>query len=266
MKSGPVRAAKRQVRRWAESAVERLLRVQVYPVAPFGVDPYASLVDLMDWAPGHVVFDVGANEGRAAVRLNRHLPTPTVYAFEPVGSTFRKLCARAEHLPDVRPLNLALGAEPGRRTIYLHEKDIMNSFSPTWSEPVGTEEVEVETLDRVVERQGIDFVHFLKIDTEGHELEVLEGARGALAARRIGIILLEVGMDPRVSPHTSLEGVRCHLAPFGYVLHGVFNQSRKRTGAPREWSGTVRGYRPTAMKYCDAMFICVSLDAVDHRA
>ena len=42
------------------------------------------------------------------------------------------------------------------------------------------EEVQLETLDGICEREGVDRVHFLKVDAEGSELSVLEGARGII--------------------------------------------------------------------------------------
>lgn len=51
---------------------------------------------------------------------------------------------------------------------------MMNSFSQGWAPPTGTETVEMVTVDEVMSEQEIEFVHFLKVDTEGHELEVLK--------------------------------------------------------------------------------------------
>ena len=51
--------------------------------------------------------------------------------------------------------------------------------------------VPVETLDDVAMREGITYIHFLKIDTEGHELAVLSGATRLLRENRIGHIQFE---------------------------------------------------------------------------
>ena len=55
------------------------------------------------------------------------------------------------------------------------------------------EKVQVTTLDRVVEDRGIGHIDLLKIDVEGHELDVLRGAKETLEADRIDIVQFEFG-------------------------------------------------------------------------
>jgi hypothetical protein len=52
-------------------------------------------------------------------------------------------------------------------------------------------EVEVSTVDAVLEAQGLDRVDVMKIDTEGNDLNVLKGAIGALRESRIGAVQFE---------------------------------------------------------------------------
>ena len=256
-----------RLRGWAEALVEKALQVKIYREPPFGVDPLSQIRHLHAWSARDVVFDVGANDGRTVLRLQQLLPSPRIFAFEPVSSTFQGLERRTQHLDNVRCFPLALGADRGSKTIYLNERAVQNSFSPQWAktEPVGTEVVEVTTVDQVMEEQGVDLVHLLKIDTEGHEMAVLQGAQGALSAHRVGIILVEAGIDQRVSPHTPLEQLRHHLAPMGYFLHGIFSQSRtsRRTRWPAEWPERADNRRPSLMKYGDAVFIPARFDDGD---
>lgn len=63
------------------------------------------------------------------------------------------------------------------------------------------EAVSLKTLDGYCEEKNIQAVDFLKIDVEGHELEVLRGAERMLKGGRIGIIQFEYGgcnIDSRV--------------------------------------------------------------------
>jgi FkbM family methyltransferase len=71
----------------------------------------------------------------------------------------------------VHCFKLALGAESGHETIFLNEMAAKNSLSPEWSDAIGTETAEVFTVDQVMAAQGIELIHFLKIDTEGYELK-----------------------------------------------------------------------------------------------
>lgn len=258
-----------RMRHWSRWFVRTALPAQISSDPSHGRDPYPAIRTIRSWAPGDVIFDVGANDGRTISRLQKHFPSPSIFAFEPVSSTFQTLVARTEHLPNVRCQKLALGAEPGEDTIYLNPVASTNSFSPTWGEPVGNEVVEVSTVDRVMAEQGIDRIHFLKIDTEGHELEVLKGARQALSDSRITIVQVEVGIDSRVSPHTGFDEVRRHLAPLGYYVYGIFNQCRgtRRVRPPAAWSAEeAEGYEPRLIKYFDAVFISASLEQGEVRA
>ncbi|CAN5757374.1 hypothetical protein BH23GEM11_BH23GEM11_06700 [soil metagenome] len=257
-----MKAIKKRIRAWLEPAIERALGVKLYPSPPFGTDPYSQLRFLREWSSTDVVFDVGANDGRSVLKMQGYLPSPAIHAFEPVSSTFEILRSLTSHLENVHCYNVALGASAGEHKIYLHERASKNSFSRDWYEPHGSETVRVTTLDAIMDEQGLDFIHFLKIDTEGHELEVLRGARNALASSRIAIIQVEVGFDKTVSPHTLLADVATLLRAHGYYLHGIFGQSgtRRRVQHPAAWRGRPNdGYRPSLLKLGDAIFIKADL-------
>lgn len=236
--------------------IEAKFDVQIHRNPQFGTDIFDAVRNLRVWSAKDVIFDVGANDGRSVLKLIKYFPDSAIHAFEPVASTFQKLCANTEHLGNVNCYSCALGSENGNKSICLHEKSIMNSFLPEWSDFDNKESVKVNTLDRVMEKNGIDFVHFLKIDTEGYELEVLKGARKALSSGRVEIIQVEAGLDPAISPHTPFEQIREHLAPLGYYPHGIFHQQRRRLTVPDNWDGKdVDNYRPSAIKYFDALFM-----------
>lgn len=222
---------------------------------------YPHLRYVRSWSSDDVVFDVGANDGRTVVRLQRHLPRPRIYAFEPVAATYRKLVERTQRYPNVRTFQNALGSTRERRTIYLHEVDAMNSFSADWSASTGTEEVDVRTVDEVMQEEGIDFVHFLKIDTEGHDLDVLRGAEGALRDSRIALIQVEAGFDQLDRTMPTLEDFRHLLAPYGYHLYGLFNQVKARAQPPSAWPpARARGYHARVLAYGDAVFVGAHLN------
>lgn len=220
-----------------------------------------AIRSLRRWSSRDVVFDVGANDGRTVLRIQEQLSSPRIFAFEPASATYRKLVDRTAHLPNVRTFPVALGARPGRETMYLTEIDAMNSFSPAWTpSALGTESVEVRTVDELMAEHGVDFIHLLKVDTEGYEFEVIKGAERALRSSRVALIQLEVGVDQVPKPLLSLERARCHLAAHGYFLYGLYNQCRAAAHVPAEWEdGAKAGYRAHVLAYCDALFIRAEL-------
>lgn len=225
----------------------------------------ADISRLRSWSPGDVIFDVGANDGRSISRLRNHIPEPEIYAFEPVSSAFETLVQRTEDLDNVHCFRLAMGAESGQKEIYVNEISAMSSFHPEWGDSIGPdwataterEKVEVATVDEVMADQGVDFVHLLKIDTEGHDLEVLKGAQAALASSRIAIIQVEIRFD---MPGLDLHHFRRFLEPTGYHLYGLYNQCKVTAKPPAEWTAEeIDGYDPKALSYADAVFIRESL-------
>lgn len=214
-----------------------------------------DLAAMRPWSPDDVVFDVGANDGRTVLRIYELLNRPRMYAFEPVSSTYRVLVERTQHLSNVAPRQLAIGAAAGTRDIYLNEIAAMNSFAPHWTEkPLGKEAVTVTTVDDQMRAERIPFVHYLKIDTEGAELEVLHGAEAALRSQSIGVIQLEVGVDQIPKPFVSLETARAYLAERGYRLYGIYNQCRTKVPASAEARSEAAG-GVEVLAYCDALFV-----------
>ena len=244
---------------FAKILAQRALGVHISRTPPVPVSKHAdhAISRLRRWTPNDVVFDVGANDGRTVLRLQDLLARPRIFAFEPVASTYDTLVRRTSQFANVIPRHLALGAAPGRQTIYLNEIDAMNSFSAGWTPShVGTETVEISTVDQVMEREGIRFVHFLKIDTEGYEREVLRGAETALRESRIAMIQVEVGVGQMGKDLWPLEAARLHLAEYGYYLYGVYNQCVTRARPPLGWSPVeLEGYRLEVLAYCDALFV-----------
>jgi FkbM family methyltransferase len=238
-----------------KSLVEKTFDVRISRAVPNQWSD-AAVRNLRAWSSQDVVFDVGANDGRTILRIQDLLHRPRIFAFEPVSTTYRTLVERTRDLDHVRCFQMALGAKPGRETIYLNEIAAMNSFSPDWAPVTGTEEVAVSTVDAVAAEHGIAFIHFLKIDTEGYELQVLEGARQMLSASRIGIVQVEAGFDQmRAKGFATLEEIRRHLAPLGYYLYGIYNQCRTKAHP----AVALGGYDAEVLVYCDALFIRADL-------
>lgn len=251
----------RELTRGAKAVVERTLGVTISRTAPPPPNKHAdhALRQLRAWSSSDVVFDVGANDGRTILRIQEQLASPRIFAFEPVASTYRMLVSRTQHLPNVRAFHCGLGAEARHSPIYLNEIHEMNSLSPRWTAgAVATETVEISTVDRVMAEEGVEFVHFLKIDTEGHELEVLRGAEEALRGSRIGIVQVEVGVGQVDKSFLSLEDARRHLAARGYLLYGIYNQCLTRARTPAAWTadaGPGAPFKAEVLSYCDAVFL-----------
>jgi FkbM family methyltransferase len=150
----------------------------------------------------HIAFDVGANVGEwTAFLLSRAPRVAHVYAFEPCGSAFVKLVDRS-FPPCVSSYRMGLSSRPGNAFLYvLGEADPGNSLyqrqglEKGWGiQPTDTtEEVTLETIDRFCEQHDVQSIDFVKIDAEGHEVDILEGARESLQKGIIQIVQFEYG-------------------------------------------------------------------------
>ena len=149
-----------------------------------------------------VIFDVGANVGEwtwTALTSARELtpgPAMTIHAFEPVASTFATLKNRLQAVtpdPDVHLVNKALSDREGSAEIHiLSESGGTNSLHPDGTIAGSrTTTINLTTLDRYCEERKIKTVHFIKCDTEGHEMNVLKGATGLMGREAVYAIQFE---------------------------------------------------------------------------
>jgi len=118
-----------------------------------------------------VVFDVGAYVGDTALwfsRLVRH--RGKVYAFEPEPENFRKLNLERNRTQNIVPLPLALSDDEGEMVIF------GSGSSATVANDDNGIPVMVTTIGKIVKDNNLTRIDFIKMDVEGHELNVLKGA------------------------------------------------------------------------------------------
>lgn len=153
-----------------------------------------AICDLLDARPKGTAVDVGANFGCWTLPLAAH--AHSVIAIEPQRCCI-ELIARsvaANRLANVRMVNAAAGARAGR--IMVPELDIEHATNfggitlgiPHHEQPdAPMREVQVVPLDTVLNGEPVSFI---KIDVEGFEGQVLEGARATIV-RCKPILLVE---------------------------------------------------------------------------
>lgn len=146
------------------------------------------------------IFDVGANKGDyTAALLDRFDRSDLkIYSFEPSEPTFQQF---KENITDQRvsAFNLGMGAKTETLKLYKTEKSSglsslyqrnLEHFDITMDV---TEEIKITTLDEFCEAQQVSEISFLKMDVEGHESKVLEGASDMLSRDSVKYIQFEFG-------------------------------------------------------------------------
>lgn len=158
-------------------------RLRFYPTnltSTLWINPSTRVHDLSlfkDYCrAGDTVVDVGANVGEVSIIASQRVGRGgRVFSFEPNPRIYRYLLGNLSlnHCANVMTFNEAVGAAPGAVRMSDEKWDDMNRIMES-----GSIEVPCSTLDA---RLGGSNVALLKIDVEGSELRVLEGARSVLA-------------------------------------------------------------------------------------
>jgi FkbM family methyltransferase len=145
--------------------------------------------------PGDVVFDIGAHLGLMSVIASQLSgPSGKVYAFEPSPSTFDllKKVLRLNSTPNsVIPEQMAITNTVGKLRFFLSSDPGSNSNSLVEKHHLDRAAVEINctSLDTYSKTNHIRSIAFIKIDAEGSELQVLQGAEAVLQVQRPKLIL-----------------------------------------------------------------------------
>ena len=190
------------------------------------------------------IFDIGANVGQTAVSFARAFPMAGVRSFEPFSATFVLLRQNTARFPNVSCEQLALGSEVGSVSVPLQISSVNNSLRACQGSPGGgaEETIEVDTLDGYCSAHGVEEIDYLKIDTEGHDLEVLKGARELMASHRVGFVQVEAAMTRANRKHVAFAEFDDYLWNLGYVLFGIYEQTP-------DWDGEAR------LRFANPVFI-----------
>jgi FkbM family methyltransferase len=141
---------------------------------------------------GQVFFDVGANVGLVTFSVGALVPNISIHAFEPHPLNVARWRRNRELNQCVRASieTVAVGGKSGSTQLHVGDESGAH-YVPASAEGCGMT-VRMTTLDEYAEARGVDMIHALKLDVEGHEPFVLAGAEGLLRARRIKCIVCEL--------------------------------------------------------------------------
>ncbi|MCF8261869.1 MAG: FkbM family methyltransferase [Melioribacteraceae bacterium] len=211
---------------------------------PIGTDYRKTLRRMFPPEEIEVVFDVGANMGQFCIHCNEIFKNSQIYSFEPVNRTYEILTERTKRIKNISCFNFAFGEKEGSAEIFLQELTWMNSLNKNLNVPTGkdqkTQKVQINTIDSFAKSKNINSIDFLKIDTEGFDLDVLKGAVGLLEERKIKFIFVEVSFNERNNQNSSFDSINSFLRKYNFEIHGFYNQSIHD--------------KSHYMDYCDALF------------
>jgi FkbM family methyltransferase len=169
------------------------------------------------------VADVGANVGRwsrsllAAASAAGRAANLRLHAFEPAAGAYAQLERALDGAPAILSA-VALSDRPGTSVFHTVAPAAgTNSLHAAPGISATPETVSTITLDAYAARSAVPRFTFVKIDTEGHDLTVLHGARGLLAEHRIAVVQFEYN-HRWVFARAFLRDAFEFLTDLGYVV------------------------------------------------
>ncbi|HKC26615.1 MAG TPA: FkbM family methyltransferase [Jatrophihabitans sp.] len=201
------------------------------------------------------VLDVGANIGQYASALRACGYRGAIVSCEPLSDAFAHLRRRAEHDTGWETLNTAVGDRTGTADINVSANSFSSSLltmthahtsAAPGSETVATEPVPLTTVAEIVKERGLDPSRtLLKIDTQGYEAPVLDGA-GSLVGE-LAAISLELSFVALYEGQQLFDDLVARLRESGYVLYAI--------------EGGFGDRRTGRMLQCDGLFVRADLVA-----
>mgnify|MGYP001424891853 CR=1 FL=1 len=101
------------------------------------------------------------------------------------------------------------------------------------------------TLDQFTLDKNINKINILKVDIQGSELKVFEGAKRLLEKNQIDLIYTEVFFLPFYKNMPLFNDISAYLNSYGYSFHGFYNESHSGYTGKLQW--------------CDAIFFSPKL-------
>lgn len=169
-----------------------------------------------------VVLDVGANAGTWTREALRALPQARIHAFEPSQAAFAALASAFESEPRVSLHRLALSDSNGEATLYSNDPGSgIASLTQRRLDHIGVEmspreTVATRTLESWAAETGLDAADVMKLDIEGHELDMIRGAGSVL--ERVRVLEFEFG-GCNIDTRTYFQDFWYLLTEAGFRLH-----------------------------------------------
>jgi FkbM family methyltransferase len=176
-----------------------------------------------------MIFDVGANVGQSALEYAKSFPEAEIHSFEPFEANFNELVHNTRDIVAIRRHHLALSDR--RCSLDVLVDNVINSEWNSITDkrqgemkasPVASKEAIVLCRgDSFCNDQKISRIDILKIDTEGHDFEVIQGFQGMFETGSISSVIVEVGFLEDQT-HGNFQKINNYLIGRGMQLAGFY--------------------------------------------
>lgn len=202
------------------------------------MSPFIQDIEPLFYKHSLTYVDVGAFKGETFQAIaHSGLKIREAHLLEPHPKTFdalKDMVDQSEHVQHVRCHNVAVGAVEG--ILQLSDEGSMSrvlGYKPEKIFPSSNAlsipifEVKAITLDALVQWCNLHHISLLKIDVEGHEIQVFEGAAELLKNQAIDMVYVEAGFDPNTQQQTYYRKIEDLLNSYNYHLFKIYEQKHE---------------------------------------
>lgn len=152
-----------------------------------------NVYEALEPSEGSLIFDIGANIGLFSIKIATQKKTATVIALEPDPENFQMLKRNLElnGIKTVIPINMALDERSGKLEFFVSAANRAANSIYRHEEGMRSVEVEAGTFDYLLRTLDIEKNKemFIKMDVEGAELQILNGAKSLAAATDVKVVM-----------------------------------------------------------------------------
>lgn len=185
---------------------------------------------------GWNVIDVGAGLGDFTICVAQRYPQSRVYAYEPFPESFALLEENLalNDIQNVHAYPYAVGSQDGTLELRFISSEAVQHTTTSTEQESDTLEVQSITLERILSQHALDVCHYLKMDCEGAEYDILLNAASEVL-RRIENVCLEYhdGVTPYSHDDLAIffedHGFQVSLTPNPVHGHLGYLYARKST-------------------------------------
>ena len=178
-------------------------------------------------------IDVGASTGMFSKTCNYFYNKAQIFAFEPLIESYKELSKLKDTIKRFESFNIALGEE--NRSDFINKSSYHYSSSLLemsqvhkeafpYSANSEKEKIDVYSLDSILNNKQFEGPTLMKIDVQGYELKVLEGARNTL--KKCDFIVIELSLKELYLGQPSFDNIYNFITGKGFVISDILQLSR----------------------------------------
>ena len=177
-----------------------------------------------------IIFDIGANVGQSAEKYSSLYKNATIFSFEPALKEYEIL--KTKNIKNLKPFNIGFSNRKTQENFFVNQASATSSLLPlsekaekVWQnnqlKNIDMITCDFDTLDNFCNDMNIKNIDFMKIDTQGSEYLVLDGAKELLSKKVIRNIQLEVILGDTYKGQKTIGYYMNLLENYGYKLKAI---------------------------------------------